>query len=87
MTRQAQYCNAQSFELSVKTSPIKCREISTIKTIFDFAQVRLHRTIPMRFRPILVASVRQVGTPTAVDADGCAAYLDPRALLPVAGRW
>jgi hypothetical protein len=41
----------------------------------------------MRFRPILVASVRQVGTPTAVDADGCAANLDPRALLPVAGRW
>jgi len=30
--------------------------------VFDFAQVRLHRTIPMRFRPILVASVRQVGT-------------------------
>jgi hypothetical protein len=40
-----------------------------------------------RFRPILVASVRQVGTPTAVDADGCVANLDPRALLPVAGRW
>ena len=48
MSRQDQYCNAQSFERSVKSVPIKCREISTIKTIFGFAQVRLHRTIPMR---------------------------------------
>ena len=71
----------------MKSAPIKCREISMIKTIFGFAQVRLHRTIPMRFRPILVASVRQVGTPTAVDADGCVANLNARALLPVAGRW
>ena len=79
----------------MKSAPIKCREISTIKTIFGFAQVRLHRTIPagmgplqpLSDRPLLVASVRQVGTPTAVDADGCVANLDPRALLPVAGRW
>ena len=79
----------------MKIAPIKCREISMIKAIFDFAQVRLHRTIPMRapgnanprFRPILVASVRQVGTPTAIDAGGWIANPNPRALLPVAGRW
>jgi hypothetical protein len=35
----------------------------------------------------VVASVRQVGTLTAVDADGCVANLNSRALLPVAGRW
>jgi hypothetical protein len=48
MSRQDQYCNAQSVERSVKIAPIKCREISTIKTISGAAQVRLHRTIPMR---------------------------------------
>jgi hypothetical protein len=62
MSRQDQYCNAQSFERSVKIAPIKCRKTSMIKAISGVAQVRLHRTIPMRFRPILVASVRQVGT-------------------------
>jgi hypothetical protein len=35
----------------------------------------------------MVASVRQVATPTAVDADGRVANLTARALLPVAGRW
>jgi hypothetical protein len=46
MSRKDRYCNAQSFERRVKTAPIKCREISMIKTTFGFAQVRLHRIIP-----------------------------------------
>jgi hypothetical protein len=48
MRRRDPYCNAQSFERNVKIAPIKCRETSTIKTISGIAQVRLHRTIPMR---------------------------------------
>src|SRR6478735_3046214 len=48
MTRQDQYCNAQSFERSVKTAPIKCRKISMIKTTLGFTPVRLHRTIARR---------------------------------------
>jgi hypothetical protein len=58
-------------------------------------QVRLHRTIQTpalshakpRLRPILVASGRQVDTPTAVGVDGRIAKLNAHALLPVAGRW
>jgi len=95
MTRQDQYCNAQSFERSVKIAPIKCRKTSMIKAISGVSQVRLHRTIPMRapgnanprLPPILVASVRQVGTPTAIDAGSWIASPNARALLPVAGRW
>jgi hypothetical protein len=40
-----------------------------------------------RLPPILVASVRQVGTPTAIDAGSWIASPNARALLPVAGRW
>jgi len=72
MTRQAQYCNAQSFELSVKTSPIKCREISTIKSISGFAQVPLHRIIRCGHRqrqPALPTDPGRVGS-SSRHADG-----------------
>ena len=60
-----------------------------------FAQGWPHRSIPIQAPGTpdrvsdrsMVASVRQVGTPTAVDADGRLANLTARALLPVAGRW
>ena len=82
----------------MKIAPRKCREISMIKTSFGVALVPPHRTIPdpaapapdrvsARVPALLVASADQVGAPAAVAAGGCAANLNARALLPVAGRW